>query len=357
MSGNIPEKIKGWQFTAPEKALEPAEYDVPGLKEEDILVRVAGCGLCHTDMSFIYGGVRTKAELPLTLGHEISGTVVSAGPALSRLVGKNVVIPAVLPCGECDLCRKGRGNVCRKQVMPGNDFHGGFADYIAVPGKFAAVVDDLKGFDLAELSVIADAVTTPYMAVKKARVEKGDLAIVVGVGGIGTYAVQVAAAFGATVIAVDIDDKKLEKLRGYGAAYTVNVTGKDTKEAQKEIRDLAKNKSLPRYGWKVFETSGTAPGQDLGFALLSFAGTLGVVGFTMDKVKIRLSNMMAFDADAFGVWGCLPEYYPDAINLALDGKIEIRDFSERHPMSEINDVIQLAKEHKLEKRAILEPGA
>lgn len=355
MTETIPEKIKGWQMTAPEKELELCEYAPAEPGDGDVLVKIAGCGLCHTDMSFMFGGVKTRAGLPLTLGHEISGIVVEAGSEMARLKDRQVVIPAVLPCGECDLCRKGRGNICRKQVMPGNDFHGGFADYVTVPGRFLAVVDDLKGFDLAELSVIADAVTTPYMAVKRANVENGDLAICIGVGGIGTYGVQVAAAFGATVIAVDIDDKKLQKLKDFGATYTVNVSGKDVKAVQKEIRGLAKHNSLPRYGWKVFETSGTGAGQDLAFSLLSFAGTLAVVGFTMDKVNVRLSNLMAFDADAFGIWGCLPEYYPDAIGLVLDKKIDARSFSERHPMSKINEVIKMAKEHKLENRAILEP--
>jgi 6-hydroxycyclohex-1-ene-1-carbonyl-CoA dehydrogenase len=355
MTSNIPDKIQGWQMVAPEKELELGQYAPAKLGEDDVMVKVAGCGLCHTDMSFMFGGVKTRAELPLTLGHEISGTVTAAGSKMSRLEGKKVVIPAVLPCGECDLCRKGRGNICRKQVMPGNDFNGGFADYVTVPGKQLAVVDDLKGFDLAELSVIADAVTTPYMAVKRAGVKEGDLAICIGVGGIGTYGVQTASAFGATVIAVDVDERKLEKLSKHGASYTFNVSGKDAKSAQKELRALVKSNNLPKHEWKVFETSGTAAGQELAFSLLSFAGTLAVVGFTMDKVSVRLSNLMAFDANAFGIWGCLPEYYPDAINLALDKKIDIRSFSERHPMSKINEVIKANKEHKLENRAILEP--
>jgi 6-hydroxycyclohex-1-ene-1-carbonyl-CoA dehydrogenase len=355
MSNHVPEKINGWQMTAPELELKQGQYDPPKLGDGDVLVKVAGCGLCHTDMSFMFGGVKTRAGLPLTLGHEISGTVVETGSKMAHLRDKKVVVPAVLPCGECDLCRKGRGNICRKQVMPGNDFHGGFADYACVPGRFMAVVEDLKGFDLAELCVVADAVTTPLMAIKRAGIQEGDLAIFIGVGGIGGFGVQVAAALGATVVAIDIDGKRLEKLRKFGAAHTVDVSGKDGKAVQKEIRDLIKGASLPGYGWKVFETSGTAAGQDLAFSLLSFAGTLAVVGFTMDKVTVRLSNLMAFDAGAFGIWGCLPEYYPEAIGMVLDRKIDVRSFCERHPMSRINEVIRKAKDHKLEKRAILEP--
>jgi 6-hydroxycyclohex-1-ene-1-carbonyl-CoA dehydrogenase len=266
-----------------------------------------------------------------------------------------VVVPAVIPCGQCDLCRGGRANACRKQLMPGNDFHGGFGSHIHVPARFLCPVEDLRGYDLAELSVVADAVTTPYMAVRRAAVQEGDLCIVVGVGGVGGYAVQIAAAFGARVIALDIDQGKLDGLRGHGASYAVNTRDKDARTVQKEIRALAKEEGLPRYGWKVFETSGTGAGQETAYALLTFAGSLAVVGFTMEKVKLRLSNLMAFDATAVGTWGCLPEYYAEAVEMALSERIHIRPFSSRHPMSGINSIIDRARAHELTTRAVLEP--
>src|ERR1035437_5901030 len=111
-------KIYKWQMTALDKEFSLVEQPVPVLKEGEALVKVAGCGVCHTDISFWHHGVQTKHALPLTLGHEISGTVVS-GPA--EWLNKNVIIPAVLPCGECELCKKGRSNICRNQLMPGND--------------------------------------------------------------------------------------------------------------------------------------------------------------------------------------------------------------------------------------------
>jgi 6-hydroxycyclohex-1-ene-1-carbonyl-CoA dehydrogenase len=355
MTGKAPAKIRGWQMKAPDAPFELAEWPVPEIGPGDALVEVAGCGVCHTDLGFLYGGVKTRSEPPLALGHEISGTVVAAGSAVGHLVGRNVVIPSVIPCGECDLCKGGRGNVCRKQLMPGNDFQGGFASHIHVPGRFLSVVEDLRGFDLPELAVIADAVTTPYMAVRRAGVKPGDLAICIGVGGVGGYGVQIAAAFGAKVIAIDIDDARLAKMKEHGAAYTINSKGKDSRDVQKEVRGLAKAERLPAYGWKVFETSGTGAGQDAAFALLSFAGTLAVVGFTMEKVSVRLSNLMAFDAEAFGTWGCVPEYYADCVRMALEERIKVRPFSSRHPMSRINEIFQMAREHKLETRAILEP--
>lgn len=355
MTSMVPDSIKGWQMRSPDAPFELAEYPVPEVGPGDALVEVAGCGVCHTDLGFLFGGVKTRMEPPLTLGHEISGTVVAAGDGVKDLLGKMVVIPSVIPCGECDLCKAGRGNVCRKQLMPGNDFHGGFASHIHVPGRFLSVVEDLKGYDIAELSVIADAVTTPYMAIKRADVRAGDLCICIGVGGVGGYGVQIAGALGAKVVAIDIDDAKLEKLKAHGAGWTINARDKDARALQKEVRGLAKQEGLPRYGWKVFEMSGTGAGQEAAFSMLSFAGTLAVVGFTMEKVKLRLSNLMAFDAEAFGTWGCIPEYYKDCVDMALDEKIHLRPFSSRHPLSQINEIITMAREHKLETRAIMEP--
>lgn len=355
MSDRIPDAIRGWQMVTPGGPLELKSYPVPEIGPADVLVEVAGCGLCHTDLGFLHGGVNTRHAPPLTLGHEISGLVVAAGDSFGNLIGKNVIVPAVIPCGECDLCRNNRGNACRKQLMPGNDFQGGFASHVHLPGRFLTVVDDLRGYDLAELSVIADAVTTPYMAVRRAEVKEGDLCIVVGVGGVGGYGVQISSTFGAKVIALDIDDQKLQKICDHGADYTINTKDKDVRTVQKEVRGLIKKEGLPPYGWKVFEMSGTGIGQEIAYALLSFTGCLAVVGFAMAKVNIRLSNLMAFDATAFGTWGCLPEYYKDAVELALRERIKMRPFISRHPLGQINEIITRAREHKLETRAILEP--
>ena len=91
---------------------------------------VAGCGICHTDLGFWCEGVPTRKPLPLTLGHEISGTVVEAGEGAQSWLGKTVIIPAVIPCGECAACKDGRGSICPTQIFPGCDVHGGFADHV-----------------------------------------------------------------------------------------------------------------------------------------------------------------------------------------------------------------------------------
>ena len=110
----------------------------------EVLVRTAGCGVCHTDLGFFYEGVPTRHPFPLTLGHEISGRVVATGAGAEAWREADVVVPAVIPCGECEACRAGRGQICPRQVFPGNDVHGGFGTHVRVPAKGLCRVPDLE---------------------------------------------------------------------------------------------------------------------------------------------------------------------------------------------------------------------
>ena len=123
-----------WMMTGVNQPLvRDAFVATPG--DGEVVIAVAGCGVCHTDLGYLFDGVRTNHPLPLTLGHEISGRVAAAGAAAESWLGRAVIIPAVLPCGVCETCRNGRPNICRKQAMPGNDIHGGFASHIVVPAR------------------------------------------------------------------------------------------------------------------------------------------------------------------------------------------------------------------------------
>jgi len=351
-------KAYRWMMKGVKEPFEKVEF-VPTAGAGEVVVEVAGCGVCHTDLGFYYDGVRTNSPLPLTLGHEISGRVVAAGAGANDWLNKAVIVPAVMPCGECDLCKRGKGTICRSQQMPGNDIQGGFASHIVVPARDLCPVDEdrLKaaGLELADVSVVADAVTTPYQAVHQAGVGAGDLAIVIGVGGVGGYCVQMAKAFGATVIAIDIDQVKLDAIAKYGAAKTFNareISGRDLKQA---ISAFAKEQGLRNTEWFIFECSGSKPGQESAYGLLVHGATLNVVGFTMDKVEVRLSNLMAFHARALGNWGCLPEHYPGALDLVLDGKVELKAFTEQRPLADINAVFEEVHQQKMTRRAILVP--
>ena len=348
------DKIQAYQMTAKDAPLEHVVMASPNVSDGEAVVEVAGCGVCHTDLSFWHYGVPTRHEMPLVLGHEISGTV-AAGP--SNLKGKPVIVPAVLPCGECELCRRGRGNICQSQKMPGNDFHGGFASHVVVPSRFLVPVSPkaLAHHSLAELSVIADAVSTPYQVIVKSDLKPGDLAIIIGVGGIGIYAAQLAKILGGKVVAIDVSSEKLDQLKGLGISTTVNSKGLDIKEIKNRVKGLCKELGAPVHSWKIYEMSGTQGGQELAFALLGIAATLSIVGFTLDKLETRLSNLMAFDANIIGTWGCKPELYADVLDMVAEGQLELRQFTDTKPMSQINDVFRQTLEHKLTKRSVMVP--
>ncbi len=350
-----------WSMTAVGEPLVKEEFTASP-EAGEVVVEVAGCGVCHTDLGFYYDGVRTNSELPLTLGHEISGRVVLAGSGAEGMMGKAVIVPAVMPCGECDLCKKGKGTICRKQKMPGNDIQGGFGSHIVVPARGLCEVDEVRlakaGLSLADLSVVADAVTTPYQAVYQAEVTPGSLAIVIGVGGVGGYCVQMAKAFGATVVAIDIDQDKLDALKDEGAAaVTFNAKEIGGRDLKKAIGAFAKENGLPMTEWFIFECSGSKPGQESAYGLMVHGSTVSIVGFTMDKVEVRLSNLMAFHARALGNWGCPPELYPATLDLVLDGKVQLKPFVEQKPLDDINQVFDDVHSHKMTRRAIMVPNS
>jgi 6-hydroxycyclohex-1-ene-1-carbonyl-CoA dehydrogenase len=277
-------------------------------------------------------------------------------------VGRDVVVPAVIPCGSCEACRDGRGSICPSQIFPGNDVHGGFGSHVKVPARGLCAVPDLadsrlntSGVDLASLSVVADAVSTPYQAIARSGLQASELAVFVGVGGVGGFGVQIAAALGAHVVAIDVDPERLETLSRYGAELTLRADALEAKALKAAVRDLAKKCAIPTWRQKIFETSGTAAGQATAFSLLGHGGYLGVVGFTPEKVEIRLSNLMAFDARAEGNWGCIPELYPKALELVLSGKVRIAPFIEKRPLDSINDTFEALRARKLPARPVLVP--
>ncbi len=362
----VPDKIKAWQMVQPTAKnketgetvpgrLELAEIPVPELKEGEVLVKVAGCGLCHTDLGYFYDGVPTVCKPPLTLGHEISGTVV-AGDA--KWVGKEVLVPAVMPCRQCELCKTRRGNRCLNQKMPGNStgIYGGFASHIPVPSIDLCEIKKRGSIPLEELAVVADAVTTPFQAAKRAGLEVGDNVIVIGVGGVGQYMVQTAKGLGAgTVIAVDIVEDRLQKMLKHGADFVINATGKGPADVAKEVKKIREAQGLPGYGWKIFEATGSRPGQETALNLLSFTGKLIIIGFGMGKVEYMLSRLMAFDAEIIGTWGCLPEYYPQVLEMVVTGKISVGPFVEVRPMSKIREAFEEAHHTPPDRRIVLVP--
>jgi len=336
--------------------LARASLNIPEIKSREVLVEIAGCGVCHTDLGYFYEGVPTVNQPPITLGHEISGRVIAGD---SRWVGKEVIIPAVMPCNNCPICAAGRGNRCLAQKMPGNSMgiYGGFSSHIVVPSQDLCPVGARGDTPLECLAVVADAVTSPYQAAMRAELHPGDITIVIGTGGgLGSYMTQICSALGAKeVIGIDIVPKKLERALKYVATHTINSMDKSAREVRGEFRSYCKDIDLPNYGWKIFEWSGTGIGQEIALELLSFVFTLVICGYGMQRNEYQLSRLMAFDADIKGTWGCLPKYYPEVLKMVLEKKMEIEPFVETRPMSQIQQAFEDTHRGELERRIILTP--
>ena len=354
-------EILAWNVTDPNLPMEPCSRE-SDLSPGDVLVEVAGCGVCHTDLGFYYDGVPTRHGFPLTLGHEVSGTVVATGSAAMEWSYRDVIVPAVIPCGTCSACEAGHGSICPQQIFPGNDVHGGFATHLEVPARGLCPVPDLtdaaanpSSIDLPTLSVIADAVSTPYQAVLRSGLQVDDLAVFVGAGGVGGFGVQVAAAFGAHVVAIDVDNDRLAMLGEHGAPLTLNSAELEFRDLRRAVRAFAADHDVPTWRRRIFETSGTPSGQQTAFGLLEHGGYLSVIGFTQKPVEVRLSNLMAFHAKVEGNWGCLPEHYPGALDLVLSSRVVLEPFVEQRPLSTINETFADLHEHRVSRRVILVP--
>lgn len=272
-------------------------------------------------------------------------------------LGQSVIVPAVIPCGECAACRSGRVTICRKQFMPGNDGNGGFATHVLLPARGLCRVPERlpSGLTLEMLSVVADAVTTPYEAIRRSELGPEDIAVIVGAGGVGGFGVQIAAARGAAVVAIDIDRERLDLAAQHGAGLVLDASSTDLKGLKAAIRSFSKECTHQGMGLKIFEMSGSPTGQATAFGLLDHGAYLAVVGFTPKPIELRFSNLMAFDATARGNWGCPPEQYPAALQLVLDGKVALAPYVEVHSLEEAPAILDAVAKHSLRRRAILKP--
>lgn len=318
-------------FHGPDQPLEVTEVATPAPEPGDALVKVAGCGMCHTDLHYLDHGVKTFKTPPVILGHEAAGTVEALGAGADGVaVGDPVLIPAVLSCGHCDYCRKGRENICDHMVMLGNNIDGAYAEYVVVP------VDQLvpapAGVPLEQAAVIADAVSTPYHAVKnRGKVRAGDTVAVVGCGGVGLNVVQCATVAGARVIAIDVNPARLETARVLGAVETVNP--KEVERLDKHVRQLTGG------GVDIaFEAIGNPSTIQSAYGLLRRGGRLCVIGYSQENVTLSAAKLMYFELEVVGSLGCGAGQYREIIGLVEAGRIKLDPIvSGTLPLEKINE--------------------
>ena len=209
------------------KPLEIQERPVPEPGPGEVLVRMETCGLCHTDIHAAHGDWPVKPTPPFVPGHEGVGIVERVGDAVTaRTVGDRVAIPWLgHACGRCDHCISGWETLCEEQRNSGYGIDGAFAEYAVADADFVVPVPEaVTSFDAAPLTCAG---VTTYKAIKVAKIRPSERVAIFGVGGLGHLAVQYARIVGGIVVAVDVDDTKLELAAKLGADHTVNAATTD----------------------------------------------------------------------------------------------------------------------------------
>lgn len=326
-------------FHGSHKPLTIEQVPIPTIGANEVLVKVAACGVCHTDLHYLDHDTPTFKKPPMILGHEPSGIAAQVGSAVKNIKeGDRVLLPAVYACGTCEFCRTGRENICATMVMFGNNVDGAYAEYVAAPGKDVFHLPD--EIPLEEGAIIADAISTPYHAVKnRAEVKAGDSVVVFGCGGVGINVVQIAAAVGGIVIAVDVSDRKLEWAKAFGAAYTVNPT---------KVENLGKHiRNLTHGGADIaIEAIGKSATIEAAFGTLRKGGRLVIVGFSTADVTLSAAKIMYHEMEIRGSLGCRPVDYPRLIELCRIGKIKVKELvTAKMPLAKINEAFDLLRAH------------
>ena len=336
--------------TQPEFQEVPEPHAGPG----QVVVKVAGSGLCHTDFIVIARdpGYWKDEPPPFTLGHEVAGWVEELGAGVKGFEhGEAVAVnPSWASCGRCHMCRSGEENFCLYQKAiraPGVGYDGGHAPYVLVPeARFLVPIGDLDPIEAAPLT---DAGLTTYTAIKSALpvIYPGSTAVVIGVGGLGLYAVQFLRQLtGARIVAVDSTEARLKLAREYGADDVV-TSGPDAAE---QIRGISGGIGAAF----VLDCVGVNETLATGVAVLSWRGRLAMVGagggsIPFDFFKEAPGAQLVTSLNGGGV------ALKEVVDMAALGRI--KNLLDRYPLSAVKQAYEDFKQGHLVGRAVLMPQA
>jgi alcohol dehydrogenase, propanol-preferring len=326
----------------PSLSVEEVDRPVPGA--DDVLIQVEACGVCHSDLHVAEGdqpalkGITKPLLIP---GHEVVGRVVELGANVKHLTQGDRVGVAWLhaTCGECGPCREGRENLCRKAVITGVMVDGGYAEYMVARASHALRVPE--GLTAEQAAPLFCAGLTVYRALKSAGVGPGQRVGIFGVGGLGHLAVQIAKAWGADVVALDVDAPKLELARTLGASQTLNAASPD------DIKSLRKQGGVN----VAVVTSAAKAAYDTAFKCLAPGGTLSVVGLPAEPLTFPALGLVGIEARIVGSSVGTREDMRAVLELAAQGKL--RCLTETQPLGEVNAVFERMRRGQINGRVVL----
>ena len=300
------------------KKLELVDLDPPVAGPNEIMVAIRACGICGSDVHG-YDGSSGRRIPPLVMGHEASGVVAEAGSEVTRFgVGDRVTFDSMISCGDCDACRHGRNNLCQSRRVLGVSCEtyrqpGCFAEFVTVPEHIVYAIPDALSFEHAAL---VEPVSVAVHAVGLMDIEPGSTGVVIGTGMIGLLVVQALKVAGCTtVIAVDVDDFKLEMAKKLGATHALNPQSADVNaEVMSLTNRLGADLSVEVVGK-------TAPLQTA-IECVRLGGQIGLVGNLQPNVELPLQKVVTRELKLIGSCGSSGEY-PRCIELMASGEIQV----------------------------------
>jgi 2-desacetyl-2-hydroxyethyl bacteriochlorophyllide A dehydrogenase len=323
------------------------EVEVPKIGPGELLIRVKACGVCASDLKMVKGIV-PDVDPPRILGHNISGEVADVGPGIGEFrAGERVCIHVFVTCGECFYCRAGEENNCIHCRRIGHELDGGYADYVKAPARNVVKIPDGVAFE--EAAILSDAVCTSFHALRsKAKIKIGEDVAIMGVGGLGIHAVQIAKAAGARVIGIDIAPRKLEFAKKHGADETI--------DAQKEglverVRSITGGKGVDA----IVDFVGSPESIHNGLQCLRRGGRLVIVGYTpQQKFEANPFRIMLEEAQIIGSHAQTRQDIRDVLHLVQAGRVK-PIVAATYPLKEVNEVHRLLKTEDLMGRIVLIP--
>ena len=331
-------------FGAP---LELAELPVPTPADDEVLIQLEACGVCHSDLTIIDGELpafRAAAKPRLVPGHEAVGRVVARGSAVSGLeVGQRVGVAWLYQsCGVCEPCLEGNENLCRRGVVTGLMVDGGYAEFMRAKASHAIPVPDALGPE--EAAPLFCAGVTVYRALRNAGAAPGQRVAVFGIGGLGHLAVQIAKAMGAEVIGLDVAPEKLALATELGAARVLVASDAEA------LKALAKAGGVH----VAIVTSSSNAAFDAAMTVLRPTGTLAVVGLPAKPLSFAALALVGREIRVIGSAVGTRDDLRAVLAMAAEGKLKCR--TESQPLNQINQVLDRMRAGSIYGRVVLRYG-
>ena len=293
---------------------EVREIEKPIVRAKEVLVRIVMVGFCGGDLNG-FKGLFELQEYPNILGHEVGGTIEEIGSDVPTHIttGMNVTLYPYLNCGTCISCRKGRRNACQDNKTMGVRRPGAMTRYISIPWEDLYSSEKLS---LRELALV-EPLTVGFHAAARGRVSKQDRVAVIGCGIVGMGAIASAVNRGAEVIAIDIDDAKMEIAKKIGAVHTINTSKVDLHEALSNIT----NGDGPDV---IIEAVGSAYTYRTAVDEVAYTGRVVCIGYAKSPVEFNTGIFVRKEIEILGSRNCTDEF-PEVIKYLEGGKFPTSD--------------------------------